>query len=556
MVIAASLLGAQPQLYRARAVLLVGSSLESLNPGSSVLQASIGLARMYADLALCPRVLQPVIDDLRLPVGPERLARHITAEARSDSPVLEVSAIASHPRTAEAIANAVAKVIIREAPAAKEDVQAEMAFTARQLEQLRKEVANLENQLRIARAEEAWGPTPAGLEESGPDSAQLNAMLDAQRAAYVQLLALHQAGTSNMLTLVDPASGAQPVDRPLGLIPLAGLTGLVLTASALALRQGLRDRLYWDGATRSCLGLPVLGAVGKLPPDTAPLFYRHDPTSQEAAALRDVVASLYLGEPGREWRTVLVASPGTGEGKSLLAANLALACADLGFDTVLVDANLRHPSLHDLLQVPGDRGVADVLRESSLRPQTALRRIIRPGGPPHLWVITAGQAAPPVSLALSWGRLRDLLRLLRARYRFVILDGPAEAIGPDAGAVARLVDATILILNDGSAQREEAWRCRQALAEQPGTSLAGIVFNRVRRRGSIIPVLPQRPREEPRVERAKSARGRARRPAGSGARARQKTAPARSGRPSPKVARPAGPAQSEAPEPVQTAPAT
>jgi Mrp family chromosome partitioning ATPase len=557
MVVAAAVLGSQPQLYRARAVLLVGSSLESLNPGSSTLEASAGLARMYADLARCPRTLQPVIDQLRLSVTPERLARHVTAEARSGSPVLEISAVAGHPRTAEAVANAVAQALIGQAPAAREDVQAEMAFTAKQLEQLRKEVATLEDRLRMARAEEAWGPTPASLEDSGSDSSQLSAMLEAQRAAYAQLLALHQAGTSNLLTLIDPASGAQPVGRPMGLVPLAGLAGLVVTGSALVLKQGLDDRLRWDEAMRSCLGLSVLGAIGRLPADAAPLFYRRDPTLPDAAAVRDIVASLYLGAPGREWRTVLVTSPTTGDGKSTLAANLAAAAAALGFDTVLVDANLRYPTVHEALGIANDRGLGEVLREGGPKQQAALRRIVRPGGQPHLWAITAGHATLPQSLALAWARLRDILRLLKARYRFVIVDGPAEELGPDASVLARLVDATVMVLNQESARREPTWRCRQALTEGPNANLAGVVFNRVRRKGTVIPVLGQHAREEPQADRARSSRARTQKAAGATTRARPKaTGSTRGSRPVRKPPRPADQPPVEAAEPAQATPTT
>jgi len=331
----------------------------------------------------------------------------------------------------------------------------------------------------------------------------------------------------------------------------------VVTGSALALRQGLDDRLRWDEAMRSCLGLSVLGALGRLPVDVAPLFYRRDPTLPDAAAVRDIVASLYLGAPGREWRTVLVTSPYPGEGKSMLAANLAAAAAGLGFDTVLVDANLRHPSVHEVLGMANDRGLGEALREGGSKQQAALRRIVRPGGQPHLWAITAGHAASPQSLALAWVRLRDILRLLKARYRFVIVDGPAEALGPDAGVLARLVDATVLVLDQESARREPAWRCRQALTEGPNANLAGIVFNRVRRKGTVIPVLGQHAREEPPADRARSSRARTQKAAGGSTRARPKaTGSARATRPVRKPPRPADQPPVEAAEPAQATPAT
>lgn len=470
-----------PQLYRARVALLAGSSLQSLRPEPSAIEASASLAHVYADLSRRPLIMQAVIDDLHLSRQPESLARQVTAQVRPDSQVLELAVVDTNPRAAQAIAGGIAEALIRATPASKEDVQAELAFAAQQLDEVQRNINDLEAQLRTVEGSATGWDAPAVFRTAEPEAASLRAMLDSQRATYADLLSFYQLGHSNVLTIVEPAGTSVPISKRTPLVLLAAaLGGLLLTAGGIAVSECLDDTLRWRGPEqRTCLGLPVLGALATVPSELGPLFFARDPSSPEAEALRDLRASIHQTGPKGQGLTLLLTSPTRRDGKTFLAANLAAAAAASGSDVLLVDANLRRPALHEILSVKNEQGLSDALVDKRMKVETHLGRIVRPARQAHLWVITAGREAARSSLALLSPRLPEMLRLLKRRYQLVIVDGPAEGLAPDAGILASLVDATVMVVRAGSTGQEQGWRCKQALARHPGANLAGVVFNQV-----------------------------------------------------------------------------
>jgi capsular exopolysaccharide synthesis family protein len=474
-------LGWQPALYRARAALLVGSALDSPNPEPAAVQASAGLALTYADLASRPAILQAVARELQLPQSVEKLAGQVTVQVQPGSQVIEIAAVDVNPRTAQAIANATAEALIRQTPAGKQDVQAEMTFAAQQLDELQREIASLEARLHELESPAPWRPAPDPGAPTEPDAAAIKAALDAQRATYANLLASYVRGTSNVLTIVEPATASLPVGRPtLAILAAAGLVGLVLGAAGVALSQALDDTLRWRGAAQhSCLGLPVLGTIGNVSPAEEPLFYPRAASSPEGQAVRDLVANLWLADPRGEARALLVTSPSRQDGKSFVAANLGAALAAAGADVVLVDASPAQGRLHEILQVKNEVGLAEALRDRGSKPEALLRRIVRPTGQEHLSVVTAGREPPESPLAMVALRLEKVVQLLKKRFQFVIIDGPApEGLTPDAGVLAALADQVVLVVKSGSTRESEARECKRAIARVPGANLIGLVFNR------------------------------------------------------------------------------
>jgi capsular exopolysaccharide synthesis family protein len=473
------ILSRQPQLYEARAALLVGSALQTLNPEPSAIEASASLTHIYADLVRRPAIMQAVIDELQLSAQPDSLARQITALARPGSQVLEIMVVDADPRAAQAIANAASRAVVQEAPASQERIQEEMAFTAQQLAEVQRNISSLEGQLRALEAPATGWETPSGYQDRDAEVAGLRAMLSSQRATYAELLSLYLGGNSNTLTVVEPADTSVPVSRHAPLILLgAALSGLVLSVGGIAAREYLDDALRWQGPEqRTCLGLPVLGAIGTVPLALGCLFYTRDPQAPEAEALHDLLANIQLAGPADGVHSLLLTSPGRQDGRSFLAANLAAAVAATGTDVVLVDADLRRPALHEILGVKNERGLAGVLlAKRSVR--TLMRRVARQVGQEHLWLVTAGEPVPNPSLVLASPRLREALDLLKKRFEFVIIDGPAEGLAPGAGLLASLADATVLVVRSGSTRQEQGWRCKQAISQTAGANLIGVVFNR------------------------------------------------------------------------------
>lgn len=185
-----------------------------------------------------------------------------------------------------------------------------------------------------------------------------------------------------------------------------------------------------------------------------------------AAVLHDLQAQGGL-------KTVMVSSAAPGEGKTLTIANLALTLSESYHQRVLlIDADLRHPSLHNLFGIPNDVGLADGVRSGG-----------KPVPPveisPWLSVLTAGRpVASPLALLTS-DHVRTVIAEAAARVDWVLLDTPPVGLLPDAQLVARLSDGVLFVIAAGATPYSLAQRC---IAELGADRIVGTVLNRVEQR--------------------------------------------------------------------------
>jgi capsular exopolysaccharide synthesis family protein len=204
------------------------------------------------------------------------------------------------------------------------------------------------------------------------------------------------------------------------------------------------------------------------------------PDSLEADAFRNVRASL-LGVADRTGPiiTLLVTSAKAGEGKSTAALNLAATCAKAGERTLLLDIDLRRPSLGDVFSEEDDgdddddpkRGLVDVLRGKLPWQRTVRRTPIA-----NLDFIPTGDTFEIPIEILGTRELRQLILALSHHYDRVILDGPAVLGLADCLVLGRVVDSTLLVVRSGAHQLTTLYRAKGML-EQARVPIAGVVFN-------------------------------------------------------------------------------
>lgn len=201
-----------------------------------------------------------------------------------------------------------------------------------------------------------------------------------------------------------------------------------LRFSEAALRLNLVTQADIDAALSASRSLEP-GRAARASPDRQ-LVVAHDPFhphSERIRALRTAVL-LRQGESGAN--VFAVVSSQKGEGRSRLAAELAIACAQLNQPTLLVDADLRKPAQHELFGVTNDRGLANALAE------TAAPHLHGVNGLPQLTLLTAGRPPSNPLELLAADALGALLVGWRRRYRHIIFDTPPIAGSSDALAVA------------------------------------------------------------------------------------------------------------------------
>lgn len=174
------------------------------------------------------------------------------------------------------------------------------------------------------------------------------------------------------------------------------------------------------------------------------------------------------------WNTLAVTSPRDNEGKTVTATNLAISLArEVDYTVLLVDANLRNPSVHNQLGFFPEYGLSDYLVEDV--PLSEL--LVHPEGISRFVVLPAGRAISNSSEMLSSPKMARLVDELKNRYpsRIVIFDLPPILSSSDALAFSPLVDSTLVVIEDGGTQKQDLRRAFEMLR---GVELIGTVLNK------------------------------------------------------------------------------
>ena len=406
--------------YRASASvffsLQFGNSASELVQGSTYAQNQVV---SFARLATTPAVLEPVIDDLDLDVGPDELAGRIVATAPLDTVIIEVTVTDESAERSARIANAVA----------------------------------------------------GGLADTVEDLAPQNAAGE----PTVRAMTVASAEVPD-----EPAAPDLLLDLAAGL-----LAGLVLGCGVAWARDLLDTRVQDPAVVAALTDLPVVGTIGPFPPGTvSPVVVESAPHGPSAEAFRQLRTNLQFleipevdGERGGV-RTLMVTSSVPNEGKSTTAANLAVTLADTGARVLLVDTDLRRPSVARLLGLEGAAGLTTVLLG-----RASVEDVVQEWGSSGLWVLPSGQVPPNPSELLSSPAMRRLVQQLRDGFDYVVLDAPPLLPVADAAILSHVVDGTFLVVDVRRVRRHELRESLQGL-EHVNSRPLGLVLNQVRRNES------------------------------------------------------------------------
>ncbi len=301
---------------------------------------------------------------------------------------------------------------------------------------------------------------------------------------------LHNTLTINLqnarLSTLPPAPPLLRVDEPFE--PLAPYTPRTRRNTALAalaaLGLGLALVLAWEylsdtlkpgESLRQRLNKPALGQIPVFAPEDY-LPVARDPRSLPAEACRILRANLAFSAIDAPMRSLLITSPGPGEGKSLIALNLAATLAQSGRKVLLIDANLRRPALHKYLDLNNRNGLSEFVRDA----QADLSTFLQPYHGEHdtrFAVLTSGSLPPNPSELLASARLSFLLGHALDLFDILVIDSPALTVA-DARLLAPSVDVTLLV---GQSQRTRVETMRAALAQlaEDRARVPGIVLNKI-----------------------------------------------------------------------------
>lgn len=289
------------------------------------------------------------------------------------------------------------------------------------------------------------------------------------------------ATTSGWVELAESARiPVEPATPRLRLnVALGGIAGLLVGGLASSLLE-YRDDKVRKGSDVSRAGLPTLGHVERFGRRSGPdsLRVASDPGSTAAEAYRGLRTTLtYALDLASGSRVLLVTSASEGEGKTTTAANLAVAFGLTGRRTVVVDADLRRPALHDLFGASNVAGLSGALGDSELRPS----RFLKTTRHPNVEIVAAGPPPLNPSELLGSARMEEVITYLRAQFDVVLLDTPPALAATDASVLAELADASIIVTTAGRGTVGELASVASVLA-QAERPVLGVVINRAAQR--------------------------------------------------------------------------
>jgi len=493
-----------PPVYQTSTRLLVSSAQPTGPTSYDDTLASASLAQTYREFAVDSFILRQTIDGLHLRLTLPRLAQEVDAQVVRNTPLVEITVQDGSPTRAAAIADKLAQALATYVNRLQtRPVQAAGQQVSQQIAALRKTLANVTaqlNRLRTTRFPNA--ATATRVQQLQEDVTgyqnQLTSLIDTQRQ-----ITIGRVQTAATLTALGPApvpvAPVQP--QPLRTLALAGLIGFLLALGVALLLDLVDDRVREPADIESFLGVPPLAVVGLVPERGSQRL--HNATLSKAMAMltpggrtnsvrllsgstvstgtrftEDIVllrASLDTVMLERQ-AVLCVSSARDGEGKSTIAANLAILAAQSGKQVILVDANLRDPQLHHYFELTNDHGLSGYLTPKPGGAHPPLQ-----DGPLNIKILAAGAVPPDPTALLGSLRMVELIHMLRARADVVIVDTGPILASPDAILLHRLADGTVLIADTQRARRGAIVASLAALQQVSGTVL-GVVLNKSEQR--------------------------------------------------------------------------
>ncbi|GAA1432540.1 polysaccharide biosynthesis tyrosine autokinase [Microlunatus lacustris] len=255
--------------------------------------------------------------------------------------------------------------------------------------------------------------------------------------------------------------------------------GLILGAGFALLRHVLDTKVRNDQDVRALTDQPLLGAIAfddAVP--THPVMVTDQPHSAPAEAIRRLRTNLQFVGVASGSKSVVITSSIPGEGKSTTAINLAVSLADAGTRVVLVDADLRRPSVAGYLGLEGRAGLTSVLIG-----RAEVEDVIQPWRESGLDVLPSGPVPPNPSELLGSAAMRDLLTKLEASYDVVLLDTPPLLPVTDATILTKLAGGALVIVGADRIHKAQLAESLETL-ETADAQLHGLVLNKIARRDS------------------------------------------------------------------------
>ena len=468
-------------VYAASTTLLVNEAPSSGKTAdyTSIL-TSERLARTYSEMMIKQPVVKAALEDLNLEPAPEKLPARISVNLVRDTQLMVLQVESEDPQLAMNLANAIPTAFSRQNAAVQTERYADSKAN------LTKEIDALKEQIAVKQTEiNAIGKAtdPAGESELArlqTELTQLRQSLTYLLQSYENIRLAEAQSTSNIV-VVEPATLPLLPIRPRTVqnTLLGALVGLLLSIGLVFLIEYLDDRIRSPEQIDKTLKLPVVGLIAKMGNGYQGTGKRHliavrEPRSPVVEAFRSLRTNIQFAGVDQPVRTLLVTSAGPAEGKSTVAANLAVVMAQAGLKVTLIDCDLRRPTLHKQFGQVNRAGLTDMI----LRDPSQWSGLTSASGVPNLSLLLSGSLPPNPSELLGSKRMHQLVHYLHQFNDIVIIDAPPLLPVTDALVLAPLTDGVVLVIDHGGTRIGEALQGKVQL-DQSGARILGAVMNKI-----------------------------------------------------------------------------
>jgi capsular exopolysaccharide synthesis family protein len=203
------------------------------------------------------------------------------------------------------------------------------------------------------------------------------------------------------------------------------------------------------------------------------LLAHNSPKDPVAEQYRTIRTNIQFSGADQDIKSLILTSSGTAEGKSTTASNLAAVYAQQGLKVLLIDADLRKPTVHYTFRLENHAGLTNVLTRQSTLGQAVQETEVR-----DLYVLTSGPIPPNPSELLASHQMEELLKEMKQQFDMVIFDTPPILAVADAQILANQVDASILVVSSGKTEKEAALKAKELLVHAKSKLLGAVLNNR------------------------------------------------------------------------------
>ncbi|MDM8528602.1 excisionase family DNA-binding protein [Anaerolineales bacterium HSG24] len=482
-----------PKIYVARSVVQIGNFAGEINPDTRTLQLNLTLAEVYAERVKQAKITQGVIDrhNLSGTITSGQLGGMIVASINPKAQLLELQLSDIEPERVAFLANAVADELVLQSPAqAKQEGE---TFIQEKLEKIEAKVNEINEAIdknkKIADEDES----AVNREEARALIGELERQEQEQLTIYYGLRANLNDASPNQVEVFEyavvPSGPVGPKIR--NNIIAAAIVGFVLAVAGIIIIEFFDDTLVWQDDVSTINEVSILGGIGKSTAGDSKIITHDKLWSPEASALRDLRESIFLTAGDRTLSTLLITSPLAGSGKTYLTANLGVTVATSkstilsGDDSadkniILVDADLRKPTLHEIFDIPNVVGLSDVLVTPAETIETVLKQAIRPTYLDNLFLLPAGRKLADPGSLLNSIQFIDIINYLKERSQFVIIDSAPILEAVETKAIDNIVDGTVLVINNARTRQRVVNLAVDYFSSKKKDTFLGLVFNRVK----------------------------------------------------------------------------